>query len=143
MIAIVHLSTDKYISKASLIEFFEPKQIKKYEDRYDELHYAIKNSDYVVTAWEDGRLIGILRSSGDNTFTQYINNFLIHDAYVSRGIASKMLNLYLQETEDVDDVYIISGRKVTKSFTINWYLHKGFEQITSLDNFHVFRRSKQ
>lgn len=139
----VQLSTDKYISKESLIAFFEPKKIKKYENRYDELHHAIKNSDYVVTAWVDGKLIGILRSSGDSTFTQYVNNFLIHDDYASRGIASKVLDLYLLETEDVDDIYIISGKKVTKSFTINWFHHKGFEQITSLDDFHVFLRSNQ
>lgn len=139
----IQLSTDKSISKESLIEFFEPKRIKKYENRYDDLHHAIKNSDYVVTAWDDGRLIGILRSSGDHTFTQYVNNFLIHDDYVSRGIASKLLDLYIQEAEDVEDIYVISGKKVTKSFTINWFYHKGFEQIISLDDFHVFRRSKK
>lgn len=138
----IQLSTDKYISKESLIEFFEPKEIKKYENRYDDLHYAIKNSDYVVTAWEDDKLIGLLRSSGDHIFTQYVNNFLIADAYVSRGIASRVLDLYLQETGDVEDIYIISGRKVTQSFTINWFHHKGFEQITSMDGFHVFRRSR-
>lgn len=139
----IQLSTDKYISKGSLKEFFEPKKIKKYENRYDDLHHAIKNSDYVVTAWDEGRLIGIIRSSGDHIFTQYVNNFLIHDEYTSRGIASKVLDLYLEETRDVDDIYIISGRKVTKSFTIDWFHHKGFEQITSMDTFHVFRRSNK
>lgn len=138
----IQLSTDKYISKESLIEFFEPKEIKKYENRYDDLHYAIKNSDYVVTAWEDHKLIGLIRSSGDHIFTQYVNNFLIDDGYVSRGIASKILDLYLQEAGDVEDIYIISGRKVTQSFTINWFHHKGFEQITSMDGFHAFRRSR-
>lgn len=137
----IRISTDRDIPKASLLDFYKSKKIEKYEDHYEDLYIAIKNSDYIVTAWDEDKLVGVIRSSGDYKFTQYVNNFLIHDDYNSKGIGSRMLDAYLEEASEVMDLYIISGRKITKAFTINWFKHKGFQQIMTRDDFHVFRKS--
>lgn len=139
----IHLSTEKGISKEALREFYAAKKIKKYENRDQDLYHAVINSDYIVTAWDGHKLIGIIRSSGDHIFSQYITNFLIHDDYSARGIGSKMIDTYLESVEDVMDVYIISGQKITKSFTIDWFKYKGFEQVEMKDELQVFKRKNK
>lgn len=139
----IHLSREKGISKEALKEFYSTKKIKKYENRDDDLYDAVVNSDYIVTAWDGHKLIGIIRSSGDHIFSQYITNFLIHDDYSTRGIGSKMIDAYLEAVEDVMDVYIIWGQKITKSFTINWFEYKGFVQVGMKDELQVFKRKNK
>lgn len=139
----IHLSTEKGISKEALKAFYATKQIRKYEGMDDELYQAVVNSDYIVTAWDGHRLIGIIRSSGDHIFTQYINNFLIHDDYLTKGIGSKMMDMYLEETRDVMDLYMMSGRKVAKAFTINWFEYRGFKRVAEMEGFQVFHKRQR
>ncbi|MCD2137442.1 GNAT family N-acetyltransferase [Salinicoccus halitifaciens] len=139
----IHLSTERGISKEALLEFYSAKQIKKYENRDDALYEAVVNSDYIVTAWDGHRLVGIIRSSGDHIFTQYINNILIHDDYLTKGIGSKMMDMYLEETREVMDLYMMSGRKVAKAFTINWFEYRGFKRVAEVEGFQVFHRRQK
>lgn len=137
----MHLSMDKNLPKMALKEFYDKKAIEKYDGHFDELYHAVRNSDYIVTAWEEDKIIGIIRSAGDHIFSQYITNFLIDEEYSSKGIGSKMLDAYLEEAEEVMDVYIITGRKITKSFTLNWFNYKGFHQVVAKDDLQMFKRT--
>ncbi len=134
------LSMDKNLPRDAVKKFYDKKGIEKYEGRFDELYEAVIGSDYVVTAWDGNKLIGILRSAGDHIFSQYINNFLIDEDYNGKGIGSKMLDAYLEAAEDVTDIYILTGRKITKSFTINWFEYKGFKQVKTTDDLQIFKR---
>ena len=138
---VLRLSMEKDIPEEALRKFYEKKRIGKYEGRFEALHYAVTHSDYIVTAWDGIKLVGILRSTGDYIFSQYINNFLIDEDYNGKGIGSKMLDAYLEAVEDVMDVYIITGRKITQSFTINWFKYKGFELVEIKDDLQVFKRT--
>lgn len=60
----------------------------KYPER---LYKALMNSSTVLTAWDDAKLVGLIRVLDDTEMLTQIHYVLVHPDYQGRGIAGKML----------------------------------------------------
>ncbi|MBI5376293.1 MAG: GNAT family N-acetyltransferase, partial [Candidatus Schekmanbacteria bacterium] len=49
----------------------------------------VKNSNLMVTAWNDGKLIGIARSMTDFHYACYLSDLAVHREYQKRGIGKR------------------------------------------------------
>ena len=61
-----------------------------------QLYKALINSSTVLTAWDNGRLIGLVRVMDDTLMTAFIHYVLVHPEYQGRGIAGRMVE-YIKE----------------------------------------------
>lgn len=122
----IELSTGRDIGYDDIEQLYRSKGHTAYDKRMGALFEAVMASDYLVTAWDSGQLIGLIRSSGDLMFTQYVADFVIHPDHQSKGVASKLMDAYLEAADDVEKVYLMMQGPIS-AFTRNWLIHKGFE----------------
>lgn len=103
----------------------------------DKLSAAMKNSDTVFSAWDDGKLIGLVNALDDGVMTSYIHFLLVNPAYQSCGVGRKLLELIKDKYKDYLRIVLISYDDKVK-----FYQNCGFEIgadetpmfITSLSN---------
>ncbi len=127
------LRKDRSFNSSDINSLYLSKGYSSYENRLDALYDAVIASDHVITAWEETQLVGIIRSSGDMQFTQHISDLIVHPDYKTMGLASKLMNAYIKEVSDVDEIFLMMDAAPKNSFTKNWLLYKGFEIIAETD----------
>ena len=57
----------------------------------ERLYKALMNSSTVLTAWDDAKLVGLIRVLDDTEMLAQIHYVLVHPDYQGKGIAGKML----------------------------------------------------
>lgn len=57
----------------------------------ERLYKALMNSSTVLTAWDDNKLVGLIRVLDDTEMLAQIHYVLVHPEYQGQGIAGKML----------------------------------------------------
>ena len=66
----------------------------------DKLQAAFRNSPQVISAWDGDRLAGLIRGLDDGAWQGTIDCLLVNPAYQGRGVASRLLELLLEEYRD-------------------------------------------
>ncbi len=59
-------------------------------DDRDCMEGMVKNSNLMVTAWHDGKLIGIARSMTDFHYACYLSDLAVHREYQKKGIGKRL-----------------------------------------------------
>ena len=72
-----------------------------YTNDLPKLINAIKASLTVISAWDNEKLIGLIRVIGDGITIIYIQDILVLDSYKRKGIGSRLLKCILEEYENV------------------------------------------
>ncbi|WP_018923935.1 GNAT family N-acetyltransferase [Salsuginibacillus kocurii] len=67
-----------------------------YTEDLDLLMNAIDLSLAVLTAWEENRLVGLIRAVGDGLTILYIQDLLVLKSYQHQGIGSELVQRLLQ-----------------------------------------------
>lgn len=85
-----------------------------YTNNLEVLDKAVNNSLAVITAWDNEKLVGLIRVVGDNYTIIYIQDILVHPDYQNKQIGTQLMNQMLQKyktvrqktllTEDAPDV---------------------------------------
>lgn len=103
----------------------------------DKLSAAMKNSDTVFSAWDEGKLIGLVNALDDGVMTSYIHFLLVAPLYQSCGVGRELLELIKDKYKDYLRIVLISYND-----KVGFYQNCGFEIgadetpmfITSLHN---------
>lgn len=67
------------------------------------------NSDYLVTAWDENKLVGLVNAFSDNTAVVYVHYVVTHKDYQNRGIGSRMLREILAKVPDYKHAVLVSN----------------------------------
>ncbi|NMA48770.1 MAG: GNAT family N-acetyltransferase [Tissierellia bacterium] len=86
------------------------------------LKNAIDNSLKVLTAWENHKLVGLIRIVGDSHTIIYIQDILVLKEYQGQGIGSKLLSLILEKYKSIRQIVLMTDN--TKE-TIGFYKKNG------------------
>ncbi|EGW39121.1 GNAT family N-acetyltransferase [Desulfosporosinus sp. OT] len=87
------------------------------------LRIAFLNSSKVVSAWDDIKLVGLIRGLDDGVWQATIDCLLVNPQYQGCGIASTLVNTLLQDYRDFLYVEVVPDEKKNVSF----YQKHGFE----------------
>lgn len=87
----------------------------------NELLQAIRGSHSVVTAWEGGRLVGLINALSDNALTVYFHYMLVNPLYQSKGIGKALMNIMLNRYRDYKTKVLISYPQ-----SVDFYKKSGF-----------------
>jgi ribosomal protein S18 acetylase RimI-like enzyme len=64
------------------------------------LHKALMHSSTVLTAWDEDRLVGLIRVLDDSEMVAYMHYVLVHSDYQGCGIARKMMEMIKEKYKD-------------------------------------------
>ena len=108
---------DKVIDETSLRLLYETNGWISYTKDLPKLMKAIESSLLVVSAWDNDKLVGLVRVVGDGLTIIYIQDILILDKYKRRGIGTKLLNYVLDEYKYVrQKVLLTDDSEETRGF---------------------------
>jgi GNAT superfamily N-acetyltransferase len=88
----------------------------------EKLKMAIKNSHRVYSAYDEGKLVGLINSLSDGVMTAYFHYLLVRPEYQGMGIGKKLVKLMLEEYEDLARKAIIAY-----DAEVEFYKSCGFE----------------
>lgn len=89
------ITLDEYLSIRSAVNW---KQLSK-----TQASAALKNSLYLMGAYEDGRLIGMGRVVGDGAVICYVQDLIVLPNYQGRGVGSMVLKALTEYVKSITE----------------------------------------
>ena len=97
-----------------------------YTQSVDSLMKGIENSMLVFGAFEDGRLVGLVRAVGDGYTVVIIQDILVRPEYQGRGVGKALMKVMLDNTSHVRQVQLVTD---DTEKTLGFYKSLGFADI--------------
>ncbi|HSR03545.1 MAG TPA: GNAT family N-acetyltransferase [Proteiniclasticum sp.] len=120
----ISISHEKNIDSEKLMYLYQNVGWSAYTEDLDLLKNAIGKSLDVITAWEDEKLVGLIRTIGDGLTILYIQDILVLNEYQKKGIGSMLLKEVLGKYKHVrQKVLLTEEAKDVRHF----YEKNGFE----------------
>lgn len=120
----ITFSNEKHIDKEQLEKLYNDAEWYVYSNDLDLLQQAINESLFVLTAWEDDKLVGLIRVVGDGLTIIYIQDILVLKEYQNQGIATQMLQHVLNKYDDVRQKVLLTDEAPNVR---HFYEKNGFE----------------
>lgn len=92
---------EKLIEKDALKSLYEDVEWFAYTKDLEQLAEALTHSLYVLSAWDNDELIGLVRVVGDGLTIIYIQDLLVLNSRQNQGIASELMRRVLDRYRDV------------------------------------------
>lgn len=105
-----------------LMNLYENVEWFAYTKDSTRLKNAIENSLKVLTAWDNDKLVGLIRIIGDNHTIIYIQDILVLGEYQGQGIGSSLLKLVLEKYKSIRQIVLMTD---DTEETINFYRKNG------------------
>ena len=94
------------------------------------LRKGLEHSLFVLAAYEDGQLAGLVRVVGDAQTIVYIQDILVSPAYQRRGIGSALLQEILKRYSHVRQIGLVTD---STPGTIAFYRSLGFRELSEMN----------
>ena len=100
-----------------------------YYQRPEMLEKALEHSLCILGAYEDERLIGLIRAVGDGWSVVFIQDLLVHPDYQRRGVGTALMQEMLHRYTHVYQIQLVTDNtESTKAF----YRTQGFRSLEEL-----------
>lgn len=70
---------------------------------------SVVNSTWVATAWDEGRLIGLVRVLSDGVWVAYVQELLVHPDFHHQGVGKELIDRYEQAFGHFRHQFIVTG----------------------------------
>ena len=87
----------------------------------DQLHRALLNAHRLVTAWDDGRLVGLGYAISDGALVVYFPHLVVHPEYQRQGIGAAIMQRLMAHYEGFHQQSIIAD-----AASVSFYERLGF-----------------
>ena len=84
-----------------ILNLYDNVEWTNYTKNIKKLIRALNNSLYILTAWDENKLVGLIRIIGDGETIIYIQDILVLKEYQRQGIGSKLLKTVLDKYKNV------------------------------------------
>lgn len=113
----LEFSEEKKLNQADLLSLYNDANWLAYTNSPDLLQQAVSNSLYVLTVWENHKLVGLIRLVGDGLTIVYIQDILVLKSYKRRKIGSLLLQKALEKYKNVrQKVLLTDDNEETRGF---------------------------
>lgn len=97
---------------------------------------ALENSDSVVSAWDDDRLIGLVNALSDGVHAVYFHYVLVHGEYQERRVGKNMMDKIMEKYQHCRHMVLISNNA-----KIGFFTKCGFETSQGANSMEIRRRN--
>jgi len=119
--------------KSSIIALYEANQWSAAK-KPEELYLAIQNSDRVITAYHESKLVGLGNALSDGHLVVYYPHLLVHPDYQGKGIGYMIMNEFQVFYKDFhQQILVADGR------AIDFYEKCGFVKAGSTQSMWIYQ----
>ncbi len=118
-----------HYNKDELINLYSSVGWSSYANNPSMLEAAFAGSLLVLGAFEDDKLIGIIRAVGDGASIVYIQDIIVHPAHQRQGIGSKLLTAMLAHYKTVYQICLMTD---DTEKTVNFYRSCRFTKASDI-----------
>ena len=86
----------------------------------------LKNADIIITAIENGKIVGVTRSVTDFHYCCYLSDLAVDEKYQKHGIGKKLIDMTQKQLNEKCKIILLSAPSATE-----YYPKVGFTQHTS------------
>ena len=106
----------KQVSATDVATVFKNSGIKRPYEDLERIQKMINNADVLITAWIDGKLIGVARAITDFSYCCYLSYLAIDKEYQKQGIGKELVNRVQQIIGDECSLILISSPIATEYY---------------------------
>jgi ribosomal protein S18 acetylase RimI-like enzyme len=108
----------------AVIEVYESSGINRPTQDSTRIAKMYANSQVVVTAWDNGLLVGVARSVTDFCYCCYLSDLAVRSEYQNAGIGKKLVALTKERIGDECMLLLIAAPSA-----VNYYPKIGMEKV--------------
>lgn len=112
------------ICAEELSEVFKTSGIKRPSDDLARLQRMIDNSNLLITAWDENKVVGVARSLTDFSYSCYLSDLAVNKDYQEMGIGRELIRLTQERIGDEVALILLSAPTA-----MEYYPKIGFETI--------------
>src|ERR1035437_1366268 len=117
-----------------IIDLYDSSGINRPTSDKERIAKMYANSNLIVTAWDNGKLVGISRSLTDFCFCCYLSDLAVRKEYQKHGIGTKLISLTIEKIGDQTMLLLLSAPKA-----MDYYPKAGFQKV---ENGFIINRTK-
>ena len=117
-----------------IIEVYNSSGINRPSEDKERIAKMYDNSNLIITAWENDKLVGISRSLTDFCYCCYLSDLAVRKEYQTKGIGKKLIELTKNEIGEQTALILLSAQTA-----MDYYPKVGFHKI---DNAFQIHRTK-
>jgi len=111
---------------ALIIDLYNSSGIKRPTSDDKRIAEMYANSNLIVTAWEEDRLVGIARSLTDFCYCCYLSDLAVRKEYQKFGIGKKLIALTKERIGDQTMLLLLSAPTA-----MDYYPKVGFQKVNN------------
>ena len=126
----IHYKINPKLDFAAVLDLYDSVSWSNYTNRPQQLEQAFHQSLFVMAAYDDEELVGLIRAVGDGLTIIFIQDLLVYPHYQRQGIGRCLLQ---QTLERFKDVYQIQLATEQSDKNLTFYQELGFRQQEDFD----------
>jgi len=107
-----------------IIDLYDSSGINRPTSDKERIAKMYANSNLIVTAWDNGKLVGISRSLTDYCFCCYLSDLAVRKEYQKHGIGKKLISLTKEKIGDQTMLLLLSAPTA-----MDYYPKAGFQKV--------------
>lgn len=80
---------------------------------------ALQKSSHIVSAWDNDKLVGIIRSMDDGIWNANIDCFVVHKNYQNQGIGNRILHELMSDIKNIKYISVSTESKIGRKIFQN------------------------
>ncbi|MBD7966719.1 GNAT family N-acetyltransferase [Paenibacillus gallinarum] len=127
-------SEEKVQDASDVAQVFKNSGIKRPYEDYERIQRMIDNADILITAWTNGKMIGVARAITDCSYCCYLSDLAVDSAYQKDGIGTELVHRVQAQIGEECSLVLLSAPEA-----VEYYPRLGFEKA---DKAFVMKRKK-
>ncbi|MNC24204.1 putative N-acetyltransferase YvbK [compost metagenome] len=120
----INFAMNEPISASELADLFTNSGINRSINDLERIQRMIDNADELISAWENDKLIGIIRALTDYSYSCYISELAVHKNYQRQGIGKRLVETLIEKLGQEEIKYMLTSSNTA----IDFYKRCGFEK---------------
>jgi len=129
----IEIKEIRNIPENQLIEIYKLNEWFSAE-KPDLLYKALTNSHTLISAWINGKLVGIANAISDGYLVVYYPHMLVHPEYQGKGVGTKMMEALQKKYKHFHQQMLVADGKA-----IEFYKKHGFERAGKTESMWIYQ----
>lgn len=129
----INLREDKTLNQNQVINLYKANRWSAGE-KPKELIAALANSDAVITAWHDDRLVGLGNAISDGYLVVYYPHLLVHPEYQGAGVGQMIMQKFQEKYGGFHQQILVANNHAVK-----FYRKCGFKRAYKTTPMWIFK----
>ena len=126
----IHYKINPQLDFAAVLALYDSVSWSNYTNRPQQLEQAFHQSLFVMAAYDDEELVGLIRAVGDGLTIIFIQDLLVYPHYQRQGIGRSLLQKTLERFKDVYQIQLATEQS---DKNLAFYQELGFRRQEDFD----------